>query len=328
MEISNTNLITKMTTMGKTKTEDRLLMIVDGSNLAHRSFHKFKNLTYKGEHTGLIYGFMRILQSYMVRFRPTYVLVTFDTHASKSSNFRNELLGSYKEHRIRDLSMDYESFNQQTKILKKMLRYLNIPVIWDKKGLGHESDDYIGHFALKHTGKVVIVSSDKDFCQLLSSNVKIFNPSKETLILEKTCKDIMGYSPNECVDYLCLLGDKSDDIPGYKGMGEKNTRIFLDEFGSIDAFLKDEEATYPRIDREALEAVYHRNLDVIDIRRALRLYPLKKIPIAYPYKEDKKELLRKLKLLFIKYGTMSFMTSQFLEPFNRLLTKSTWHELT
>ena len=328
MVISNMNLIMMTTTMGKTKTEDRLLMIVDGSNLAHRSFHKFKNLTYKGEHTGLIYGFMRILQSYLVRFRPTYVLVTFDTNESKSSNFRNKLLGSYKEHRTRDLSIDYESFNKQNKILKKILRYLNIPVIWDKKGLGHESDDYIGHFALKHTGKVIIISSDKDFCQLLSPKIKIFNPSKETLVLEKTCKDIMGYTPQECVDYLCLLGDKSDDIPGYKGMGEKNTRIFLDQFGSISSFLDDEEANYPRIDREALGAVYNRNIEMIDIQVALSKYPLKKIPIAYPYKGDKKELLRKLKLLFIKYGTMSFMTSQFLEPFNRLLTKSTWHELT
>lgn len=315
-------------TMGKTKTDDKLLMIVDGSNLAHRSFHKFKNLTYKGEHTGLIYGFMRILQSYLVRFRPTYVLVTFDTHESKSSNFRNKLLGGYKEHRTRDLSMDYESFNKQTKILKKVLRYLNIPVIWDKKGLGHESDDYIGHFALNHTGKVVIISSDKDFCQLLSSRVKIFNPSKETLVLEKTCKEVMGYSAKECVDYLCLLGDKSDDIPGYRGMGEKNTRAFLDKFGSISAFLADPEASYSRIDREGLEAVYNRNVEMIDIRVALSKYPLKKIPIAYPYKSDKKELLRKLKLLFIKYGTMSFMTSTFLEPFNKLLTKSTWHELT
>ena len=66
--------------MGKTKTEDRLLMIVDGSNLAHRAFHKFRNLSYKGEPTGLMYGFLRILQSYIIRFRPTYVLVTFDTH--------------------------------------------------------------------------------------------------------------------------------------------------------------------------------------------------------------------------------------------------------
>ncbi len=317
-----------MKTMGKTKTENKLLLIVDGSNLAHRSFHKFKNLTYQGEHTGLIYGFMRILQSYLVRFRPTYVLVTFDTHASKSSNFRNELLGSYKEHRVRDLSMDYESFNKQTKALKKILRHLNIPVIWDKKGLGHESDDYIGHFALKHKGKVVIISSDKDFCQLLNNNVKILNPSKEALILEKTCREIMGYSPEECVDFLCLLGDKSDDIPGYKGMGEKNTRTFLDKFGSIQAFLDDSEATYPRIDREALEAVYQRNVEMIDIRLALKHHPLKKIPIYYPYKGDRKELNRKVKVLFSKYGSMSFMTSQFMEPFEKLLTQDTWHELT
>lgn len=318
----------RRTTMGKTKTEDRLLMIVDGSNLAHRAFHKFRNLSYKGEPTGLMYGFLRILQSYIIRFRPTYVLVTFDTHQSKSSNFRNELLGSYKEHRTRDLSIDYESFNKQTTLLKKILRYLNIPVIWDKVGLGHESDDYIGYFAMKHTGKVVIISSDKDFCQLLSSRVKILNPSKETLIVPKTCKDIMGYSPEECVDYLSLLGDKSDDIPGYKGMGEKNIRKFLDQFGSIKAFLEDEEASYPKIDREALESVYNRNLELIDISVALTNHPLKKIPIYYPKKKDPEILKRRLKLLFSKYGLLSFMNEDFLQPFNKLLTKRTWHELT
>lgn len=312
--------------MGKTKTEDRLLMIVDGSNLAHRAFHKFKNLSHNGIQTGLIYGFLRILQSYLVRFRPTYVLVTFDTHESKSSNFRNKLLGSYKIHREKDLSIDYESFNKQTKAVKKILSYLNIPVIWDSKGLGHESDDYIGHFAIKHGGKVIIISSDKDFCQLLSNRVKIFNPSKETLVLEKTCKSIMGYSASECVDYLCLLGDKSDDIPGYKGMGEKYTRMFLDEFGSIDNFLLDNKAKFPRIDRECLEDLYNRNKAIIDIRLALEKYPLKSIPIYYPSKKDREEQDKKLKKLFIKYGTLSFLSPIFKEVFDNLLINDKWRD--
>lgn len=140
-------------------------MIIDGSNLAHRAYQKFENLkASNGKKTGLIYGFMRLLNSYIIRFNPTYVLVTFDTLQSKSSNFRNNLLGGYKEHRKKNnLSMDYEQFNYQLRSVKKMLKYLNITVIWDNKGLGHESDDYIGKFALESKGKVLIISSDKDF---------------------------------------------------------------------------------------------------------------------------------------------------------------------
>ena len=84
----------------RVKSRDKLLMIIDGSNLAHRAYQKFENLkASNGKKTGLIYGFMRLLNSYIIRFNPTYVLVTFDTLQSKSSNFRNNLLGGYKEHR-------------------------------------------------------------------------------------------------------------------------------------------------------------------------------------------------------------------------------------
>ena len=132
----------------RVKSRDKLLMIIDGSNLAHRAYQKFENLkASNGKKTGLIYGFMRLLNSYIIRFNPTYVLVTFDTLQSKSSNFRNNLLGGYKEHRKKNnLSMDYEQFNYQLRSVKKMLKYLNITVIWDNKGLGHESDDYIEYF--------------------------------------------------------------------------------------------------------------------------------------------------------------------------------------
>lgn len=301
------------------KNLDRSLLIIDGSNLAHRAYHKFTNMRYEGQKTGMIYGFLRLLQQYAIRFRCKYIIVTFDTKQSKSSNFRNELLGSYKIHRKDNLRIDFEDFNQQAKITKKILKLLNVPVIWDSKGLGHESDDYIGYYAIKHSSthsKVTILSSDKDFCQLISKDVKVFNPFKSQLITPRNCKEVMGYTPEECVDYLCLLGDHSDDIPGYKGMGEKKTRDFLDQFGSIKAFLKNPSATFRGIDRDGLEDLYRRNKELIDVRVALKKHKLEKIPIIY-HKSNTVDR-EKLRKLFIKYGFASFLNPEFFKTFEQL----------
>ena len=107
------------------KNLDKMLLIIDGSNLAHRAYSKYEGFKdYKGRNVGLIYGFLKILQSYIIRFNPKYLLVTFDTKESKSSNFRNELLGSYKIHREKNLKFDHEDFTAQSLVLKKILKYL------------------------------------------------------------------------------------------------------------------------------------------------------------------------------------------------------------
>lgn len=306
---------TKNTMTRKMKT-DKLMLVIDGSNLAHRAFQKFETLkSVKGERTGLIYGFMRLLQSYIVRFRPTYVVVTLDSKQSKESNFRNDLLGSYKKHR-ENISMDYESFNEQLKSVRKMLKYLNIPVVYDKVGLGHESDDYIGFYAKAHDrGKVVIISSDKDFCQLIDERVKIFNPFKEAIINKANCKEIMGYEPSECVDYLCLVGDKSDDIPGYRGIGPVKARKFLDEFKSIENFISSN-GSFSGIDMDGMKDLYSRNKVLIDISVALDKYPLKKIPVKYNKAGEINYM--KLKDIFKRYTLGSFIQPDFVKPFKTL----------
>lgn len=310
-----------MTKKLNSKNRRRLLMIVDGSNLAHRAFQKFENLKSRnGEKTGLIYGFLRSLQAYIVRFQPTYVIVTFDTKESKSSNFRNNLLGGYKNHR-KNISIDYESFSKQMRVVKKMMKYLNIPYVWDYVGLGHESDDYIGHYSRAHMGKVVIISSDKDFCQLIDNTTKVFNPFKESIINLHNCREVMGYSPEECVDYLCLLGDKSDDIPGYYGMGPVKIRKFLDEFGSIERFLSDPGNSFKGIDYDGLQDLYQRNKTLIDLDVAIKKYPLKRIPIKYNKKDTID--LSSLDKLFSYYSFQSFKSGSFLEPFNKL---KQWHQ--
>lgn len=297
---------------------DRLLMIVDGSNLAHRAYAKFANLaTREGHHTGLIYGFFRILQGYLVRFKPTYLIVAFDTRKSKQSNFKLDMLASYKEHRKKlNLETDYIDFNYQVGVVKKLLKLMRVPFVWDSKGLGHEADDYIAWIAMHHPGKVLIISSDKDFCQLLDKRIKVFNPFKETLINEKTCASIMGYSPEECVDYLSLNGDKSDDIRGYRGMGPVKIRQFLDEFGSIQNFLDNPDATFKGIDRDALEISHQRNYKLIDLKYAQTIRPYDFPPIRYA-KWDKIQT-RKIAVYLRRFNLRSFMLKDFMKPFKQL----------
>lgn len=305
----------------KTK-RDKMLLLIDGSNLAHRVFVKFERFIDKnGVKCGLTYGFLRILYQYVHRFDPGYVIVTFDTKESKESNFRNKLLGSYKGHRKQhNLNFDYEEFNRQQKEVQKVLKYLNIPVIIDRKGLGHESDDYIAWCTYEHTAyprnKVTIVSSDKDFCQLICSDVRVFNPAKEVLIGPYNCKEVMNYTPEECVDYLCLLGDKSDDIPGYFGIGEKRGRAFLDQFGSIEAFLDNPNSEFKGIDREGLEDLYKRNKELIDFTVALKKHKIKRLPIVY-HKSGTMNL-ESVKKIFDSHVFGSLYNKEFINQFKKL----------
>ena len=295
-----------------------MLMVVDGSNLAHRAYHKFLKLTRKSDDrpVGLIYGFLRVLQSYLIRFRPSYLVVVFDTKQSKSTNFRKEILDTYKVHRNMEQNpyIDYVDFNNQQRDLRKFLKHLGVTVVIDKKGLGHEADDYIAHLVMLNKQRSsLIISSDKDFCQLIQKGVRLFNPAKEVIISVNNCKSVMDYEPQECVDYLSLTGDKSDDIPGYKGIGPVKARAFLDQYGSIENFLSNKKNKFPGIDYEALEYLWKRNKTLVDIRYGLELYPINTLPIRYS-KLDETAARR----MFSAFEMFSMMKKEFLEPFKLL----------
>lgn len=290
-------------------------MIIDGSNLAYRAFHKFQNIRTLNEgNVGLIYGFIKVLQSYLVRFNPTELVITFDTKASKKTNFRNNLLTDYKGTRkTLDLKNDYESFNRQMAILKKILLSMGISIIWDKEGLGHESDDYIAEIALSCNHHSLIISSDKDFCQLLNKKIKIFNPSKDTLIRYDTCEKIMEYPPQQHKEFLILVGDNSDNIKGYKGIGPVKAKQFFNKFGSIENYLSNKRNEFPWVTWEGMEDLYERNRPLIDLRYGLSKYPILKWPLI-----QKKYNNNKLITLLDKYAMNSFMKPDFIKSFKNI----------
>ena len=285
---------------------------MDGCNLLHQSFHKFEKLkSTDGKPSGAIFGFFKSLHMYIDRFNPKEVYITFD---NGHSEFRDKLNPNYKGHR-KNISIDYESLQLQKAEIMKILRYLRINYIFDKnKSSNYEGDDFLAYLVLKkfNKDKVTIVSSDKDFNQLISSSVKIFNPRKEQYVREDNCKDLFEYSPEETVDYLSLVGDKSDDIEGYPGMGPKKTRTFLDKYCSIKNYLKDH-------DDEKMKAVYEKNRQLIDLKWYINNIPLKSLPMKR-YK-DKNIKLEKFKEICISYSLSSFLTNNFINIFEQLIKK-------
>lgn len=297
-----------------------MLLLIDGSNLSYRVFHKFSKLkTPQGLGVGLIYGFLRILKMYIDKFKPTYLVITFDTKESKESNFRRKYLEEYKLTRKVNLDFDMESFNYQLGVLVKILELLKVQVIMDTQGLGFEGDDYIAYCAIRHVKetnkRVTIISSDKDFCQLINAKVKIFNPFKEVIITEQNCKEIMGYTPSECVDYLTLIGDKSDNIPGYKGVGEVGARKFLDEYGSINKFLKhSKDPSFGKIERSLLKILYRRNRKLINLQRVAK--KIKVIPITLF--KDHDIAWKRTDRMLNKFRLSTMINNDFKKTFNIL----------
>lgn len=296
------------------KKEKNKLLLVDGENLLHRSFHKFANLKASdGKPSGAIFGFFKSLSSLVFRFRPTNLVITFD---NGHSSFRTSLNPNYKSHR-KKLGIDYESLQSQKKVILKILKYLGIDYIFDKnKEFNYEGDDYIAYVKHKFKGKIIIISSDKDFCQLVCSRVKIYNPSKDVLINEKNCKSIMGYSALECVDYLSLVGDTSDDIKGYPGIGPVKARKFLDDWKGIHFFLLNSNNTFPGINFDTLIEVYDRNTKLIDLSYFIKNYPIDRIPLFS--RKENKDYSKKLNNVFIKYSLASFRSKEFLETFKNI----------
>lgn len=287
------------------------LLLVDGENLLHRSFHKFANLkSHDGKPSGAIFGFFKSLHYVITRFSPTGVIITFDNGHSK---VRTSVLPGYKGHR-KNISIDYTSLQSQKKIIMKLLKYLRIPYVFDKdKKTLYEGDDFIAWINRITNSKVIIVSSDKDFNQLITKNTTLFNPSKDERVNLRNCKELFGYDPQETVDFLSLVGDSSDDIPGFKGIGPKKARKLLDEYGSIEKAI---ESGYWKDPKEATE-LWKKNRLLIDLNYFLEFTPLdaRNIPMV----EKKKPIdIDKFLRICNKYSLNSFKTDLFIKPFEQL----------
>lgn len=177
---------TRRKTMSK-----KTILLIDGENILHQSFHKFEKLkSTDGKPSGAIFGFFKSLHMYLTRFEPDDVYISFD---NGHSPLRMELLPNYKGHR-KNISVDYESLQSQKVIIMKLLGMLRINYIFDKrKSTVYEGDDFLAYLAIKkfQSDKMILISSDKDFNQLLSNNLRIYNPRKDEMIRMENCKNYL-----------------------------------------------------------------------------------------------------------------------------------------
>jgi DNA polymerase-1 len=289
------------------------ILLIDGENILHQSFHKFEKLkSTDGKPSGAIFGFFKSLHMYITRFSPDDLYISFDNGHSK---LRYELNPNYKGHR-KNISVDYESLQQQKAMILKMLGMLRIKFIFDKKKLtNYEGDDFLAYIILKglKDSKITLISSDKDFNQLLGkhpngNSVKIFNPRKEELIRVDNCKSLFGYESNETVDYLSMVGDTSDDIKGIPGIGPVKARKILDEYGTLKNFLDHHNQT-------SNVEVIEKNKKLIDLNWYINNVLLDKLPI----KKKKSTKYDKFREICVEYSLASFLTNKFMEPFKELL---------
>ncbi len=248
------------------------LFLIDGMAQIYRSFFAVRQLANsKGFPTNALFGFTMILRKLIKDDKPDYWAVCWDT---PEPTFRHQLYPSYKAQRA---AMPDE-LSPQVDYVEKLCSALNISLI---KKPGYEADDIIGTLAVKAVSaglQVVILSSDKDMGQLVNEDVSIMRIEKGNYVLHDIngVKDWLGVLPNQIVDYLSLVGDVSDNVPGVPGIGDKGAAKLLEEFGSLDNLLQNADKVSRKSYREALltqsnKSIVARELVTIDTSVAVEL---------------------------------------------------------
>lgn len=297
-------------------------MIIDGNNMLYRAYYKFSAMKNdKGKPSGIIYGFPLILNSVIKQYLPDDVIVVFDGGRDEK---RIEVWPDYKK-REPKLNFDKENFYKQKDVLVNMLYALGIKVVQIPK---READDVIWVLTKKlrrGNNSVMIVSSDKDFNQLISEKVSIINPKANDRLTHKNLLEKVGYTPEQCVPRLILEGDTSDNIPGLPGVGQARARDFLSKVKSIEHYLKSDQEEIKSFPKNRLEEVFLRNRRLIDIRLFVRRYFDKsELLIKIP---PKKINLIEFNMICSKYSITSFKEGNFLRTFEKLLKNNKKHKL-
>jgi len=212
------------------------LLILDSNSLMNRAFYALPPMTNSdGINTNAIYGFMNMLFKMKDEINPDSIIATFDL---KAPTFRHKEYADYKAGRNK---MPPE-LAEQFPIIKELLTFMRIKIFEIE---GFEADDLIGtvsKFAENNNTEVFVVTGDKDALQLASDSTKIVITKKgvsETSVYDrKTFIDEFEVTPNQFIDVKGLMGDKSDNIPGVPGVGEKTAFKLIKEYGSIEEVLK------------------------------------------------------------------------------------------
>jgi DNA polymerase-1 len=261
-------------------TDNPSLVLVDGSSYLYRAYHvpNLQALTNaRGEPTGAIYGVLNMLRSLLSEYDPQYIAVVFD---ARGRNFRHDLYEDYKANR----PPMPEELAAQVPPLLEIIRALGLPLLQVE---GVEADDVIGTLARQAAAQgmdTVISTGDKDMAQLVDGHVTLVNTMSRTRLDRDGVVEKFGVTPARIVDYLALIGDTSDNIPGVPGVGPKTAVKWLAEHGSLDGVIAHAGEVKGKVGdslRASLEQLpLSRRLATIDCHLALEVAPesLQRLP--------------------------------------------------
>ncbi|CND00406.1 DNA polymerase I [Yersinia frederiksenii] len=234
------------------------LILVDGSSYLYRAYHAFPPLTNgSGEPTGAMYGVLNMLRSLLLQYRPSHVAVVFD---AKGKTFRDELFAEYKSHR----PPMPDDLRAQIEPLHQMVKAMGLPLLVVS---GVEADDVIGTLAqeAEKAGHAVLISTgDKDMAQLVTPNITLINTMNNAILGPQEVCEKYGVPPELIIDFLALMGDSSDNIPGVPGVGEKTAQALLQGLGGLDALFSnlDKISTLTFRGAKTMSAKLEQNKDV------------------------------------------------------------------
>jgi DNA polymerase I len=249
------------------------VLLYDAYSLIYRAFYAIRSLSGPdGQPVNAIYGLAKMLQKMATDHAPSHHAAVFDLGAPRK---RLTLLPSYKAQR----PPTPPDLDRQLPVIRDMLEALRVPLVESE---GEEADDIIATLAIRaaHANhQVLIASNDKDFMQLVGPRIRLLRPDgKETITIDPDgVRKRYGVSPEQMVDFLSLLGDSVDNIPGAPGVGEKTAAQLLQNYGTMDNLLAHvAEITKPKL-RDSLAASAER---LQTNRRLIRLEADLSLPLG------------------------------------------------
>ena len=273
------------------------LFLLDAYALIYRAYYaliRTPRINSKGLNTSAILGFVNTLEYVLNNENPTHIGIAFDP---SGKTFRHEMYEPYKAQR----ESTPEDIKLSVPIIKKIIEAYNIPIL---EVAGFEADDVIGtlsHQADEKGIQTFMLTPDKDYGQLVTENVKMFRPKHtggyEVMGIEEVKKKFGIENTDQVIDFLGLMGDASDNIPGCPGVGEKTAQKIIGEFGSIENLLNSTEQL-----KGALKKKVEENKELISLSRVLATIrkdvpitlDMENLKIAKPNEEELRKLFEEL----------------------------------
>lgn len=248
---------------------DKRLILVDGSSFLFRAYHAMPDLqTRSGQLTGAVYGVTNMLRKLIKECEPELIAIVYD---AKGKTFRHDMYDLYKANR----PPTPPELASQIQYVHDITRAMGLPLICIP---GVEADDVIGTLAAQATERkldVLIVTGDKDMAQLVNQHVTLIDTMKDQTLNIQGVIDKFGVRPDQIIDYLALMGDSSDNIPGVPKVGPKTAAKWLGHYDTVDNLMAHSSEIGGKVGESLRE-----NLDLLIMSQALTTI---KLDVELPY---------------------------------------------